>query len=92
MEKQKLIFEFNKNSVEIIKVHIGQGDKREPYIDVRTWYLPQPQAPGNEIATKKGIRLSGGELLSKLIEGLRQAQEEIDRIEEEAKTKAEAQA
>jgi len=82
--KQKLIFEFSKNSVEIIKVHIGQNDKKEPWVDVRTWFLPKPQEPGSEIATKKGIRLSG-ELLCKLLEGLKQAQEEINRIEEEAK-------
>jgi hypothetical protein len=85
--KQKLIFEFNKNSVEVIKVHVGQNDRKEFYCDIRAWFIPKPQEPGNEIATKKGIRLSGGELLSKLIEGLRQAQEEIDRIEEEAKEK-----
>lgn len=85
---QKLIFEFNKNSAQIIKIYTGQNDKKEPWIDIRIWFLPQPQHPGAEIATKKGIRLSA-ELVPKLLEGLRQAQEELTGDSEQAEEEAE---
>ena len=68
MEKQRLISSFNKNSVELIKIHIGQNDKKESWVDVRIWYLPEAGRPGSD-------------LLPKLIEGLKQAQEEIEQVE-----------
>jgi len=82
MEKQRLISSFNKNSVELIKIHIGQNDKKESWVDVRIWYLPEAGRPGSEIATKRGIHITSSDLLPKLIEGLKQAQEEITKIEQ----------
>jgi len=79
MEKQRLISSFNKNSVELIKIHIGQNDKKESWVDVRIWYLPEAGRPGSEIATKKGIRITS-DLLPHLLDGLKQAQEKIEQV------------
>lgn len=56
-ETPELIAQFQKNSTEIIKVHIKTWKGRR-YIDFRIWYLENPAEPGSEIATKKGITLN----------------------------------
>jgi hypothetical protein len=81
---QRLIDQFNKNSMELIKI-ILDAWKDELYVDVRIWYLPEAGRSGAEVATKKGIKLRA-EFLPRLIQALQQAQEEIDRIEQEAKS------
>jgi hypothetical protein len=80
---QRLIDQFNKNSMEIVKVILDTW-KDEFYFDVRIWYLPEAGRSGAEVATKKGIKLHV-EFLPRLIQALQQAQEEVDRIEGEAK-------
>ena len=67
-ETQKLISEFHKNSIELVKVYLREW-KSKLYVDVRIWVLGDPAKPGSAVATKKGIRLSV-DLLPKLIEGL----------------------
>ena len=65
----KLIYEFEKNSVEKVKVTeaIFKGKK---YIDIRIWAQGEnPGEPGSEQPTKKGICLSA-ELLPDLIQAL----------------------
>jgi hypothetical protein len=75
MEKQKLIDSFNKNSVELIKIHIQEW-KSQPYCDVRIWYSDKPAENGAEKPTHKGITLNA-ELLPRLIKALQQAQESL---------------
>ena len=67
-EGQKLISEFHKNSIELVKIHLSEF-RSKLYVDVRSWVLKDPAKPGSAVATKKGIRLSV-DLLPKLIEGL----------------------
>jgi len=74
--KQTLITEFDKNSLEKIKVHVNEYNGNR-YIDVRVWFLPEAAEPGNEIATKKGIRLHC-ELIPDLIAALEQARDVIE--------------
>jgi len=71
----KIISEFNKNSVEIVKVSIVEFNG-SPYVDARIWFLNKPGEPGSEVATKKGICLSP-DLLPKLIKALQEAQDKL---------------
>jgi len=68
----KLLYEFEKNSVEKVKVTeaIFKGKR---YIDIRIWAQGEnPGEPGSEQPTKKGICLSI-ELLPELIQALKAA-------------------
>jgi len=67
-ETQKLVSEFHRNSIELVKVYLREW-KSKLYADVRIWVLGDPAKPGGAVAKKKGIRLSV-DLLPKLIEGL----------------------
>jgi len=71
MEKQTLIEEFHKTSIEKVKVHI-QGWKGNTYIDVRVWKVEGTREETSDIATKKGICISV-ELLPDLIKALQKA-------------------
>ena len=75
MEKQQLIGEFDKNSVEKIKVHLQEW-KGSTYIDLRIWIKPDAGENGGEIATKKGLTLHV-ELIPDLIAALEKAREAI---------------
>ena len=72
MRGQRLIAEFNKNSMEIIKVNLQEW-RGKRYVDIRIWLLQDPTDKATEIATKKGITLNI-ELLPELIEALVKAQ------------------
>ena len=68
----RLIAQFNKNSVEVIKVSesIFKGKR---YIDIRIWVQGEnPAEPGTEQPTKKGLCLSI-DLLPELIQALKKA-------------------
>jgi len=68
----RLIAQFNKNSVEVIKVSesIFKGKR---YIDIRIWAQGEnPAEPGTEQPTKKGLCLSI-DLLPELIQALKKA-------------------
>ena len=67
-EGQKLISEFNKTSIELVKINLSEW-KSKLYVDVRVWVLGDPAKPGSAVATIKGINISA-DLLPKLIEGL----------------------
>lgn len=56
MEDRRLITEFEKNSVEKVKV-INYDWKGLDLIDVRVWLLQNPADPKSEIPTKKGITI-----------------------------------
>ena len=71
MEKQTLIEELHKTSVEKVKVHV-QGWKGNTYIDVRVWQVEGTPGDTSDIATKKGICMSV-ELLPDLIRILQKA-------------------
>jgi len=86
MEKQKLIDSFNKNSMELVKIHLEQF-KGRLYADIRVWVLDKPGQNGAEKATHKGICISA-DLLSRLIEGLKKAEMELDRDSEKAEREA----
>ena len=70
-EGQKLISQFHKNSIELVKINLSEW-KSKLYVDVRIWVLEDPAKTGSEVPTKKGIRLSV-DLLPKLIEALNKA-------------------
>lgn len=74
-EKQTLIGEFDKNSAELICVHL-QTWKTQRYVDVRIWVKDDPGHPGAEQATKKGICLNV-ELLPDLLRLLEEARRVI---------------
>jgi len=61
MSEQRLIAEFDKNSVEKIKVHL-QRWKNQTYVDLRVYFVDDEMA---EQPTKKGITLNV-ELLGEL--------------------------
>lgn len=82
MEKQKLIDSFHKNSVDLIKICL-QEFRGKLYCDLRLWHLKNPAENGSEGPTHKGICLSA-ELLPRLIEGLKKAQEIIENAQESA--------
>lgn len=79
MEKQKLIDQFHKNSVEIVKVQLEEFRDRE-YIDVRIWYLEDPAKNDSEKPTHKGLTLRVN-LLPKLIQTLQKAQKVLKEAE-----------
>ena len=72
MRGQRLIAEFNKNSMEIIKVNLQEW-RGKKYVDIRICVLQDPTDKATEIATKKGITLNI-ELLPELIKALVKAQ------------------
>ena len=74
---QKLIDQFNKNSVEIVKVHIQEW-KSQNYFDLRVWNLDYPAEDGSERPTHKGITLNV-EFLPKLIQALTKTQKIIEK-------------
>jgi len=70
-EGQKVVSQFHKNSIEIVKLCVSKWKGKE-YIDLRIWVMQNPAEPGSEVATKKGIRLTA-DLLPKLIDALNEA-------------------
>ena len=56
MEKQKLIDQFNKNSVEVVKVQIHEW-KSQKYVDIRAWYIEDPVKNIAKKASHKGLTL-----------------------------------
>lgn len=73
--KQKLISQFHKNSVELVKVHLQEW-RGQPYFDVRVWHSEKPGESGGENPTHKGITLNC-ELLPDLIKALEKAKDEM---------------
>lgn len=71
-EEQRLIDEFHKNSVEILRTSLVKW-KDQDFIDVRTWITSDLPGDKKEQPTKKGIRISV-DLLPRLIESLEKAQ------------------
>ncbi|MBA7705906.1 hypothetical protein ES703_114748 [subsurface metagenome] len=74
-DKQELIDQFHKNSIELVKINLNEW-KGELYVDVRIWMLERPQEPGSVRPSHKGIRLNV-ELLPQLIKGLEKAQARV---------------
>lgn len=74
-DKQELIDQFHKNSIELIEINLNEW-KGELYVDVRIWMLERPQEPGSVRPSHKGIRLNV-ELLPQLIKGLEKAQARV---------------
>ena len=70
-EGQKLISQFHKNSIELVKINLSEW-KSKLYVDVRIWLLKDPAKSGSAVPTKKGIRLST-DPLPKLIDALSKA-------------------
>jgi len=70
---QKILTEFQKNSLEIIRVSSVdyQGNH---YIDLRTWVEGDRDGRREEIPTRKGLRIHS-ELLPDLIQALQQAED-----------------
>jgi len=75
MEKQQLIDQFEKNTIENIKVNLQEW-KGKKYIDIRVWIKSDNEGGGADIATKKGLTLSI-DLILELIEVLQKAQKAI---------------
>lgn len=71
MSEQQLIDQFDKNSVEKIKINL-QEFRGEKYLDVRVWIQPDPGENSGEIATKKGLTFHC-ELIPDLIAALEKA-------------------
>ena len=72
-ENQRLIAEFDKNSVEKIKVHL-QRWKNSSYVDIRVYFLDGEKM---EQPTKKGLCLSA-ELLPELRRAIEKAMLAVD--------------
>lgn len=60
----RLVAEFDKNALELVKVHLTRW-KTQDYVDVRIWVKGEPGCPGDEQPTKKGLCISA-ELLPEL--------------------------
>lgn len=74
-DKQELIDQFHKNSIELIEVNLNEW-RSDLYVDIRIWTLEKPSEPGNVKPSHKGICLSA-ELLPKLIRALEKAEARI---------------
>jgi len=70
--ESRLIGEFDKNSVEVVRIHI-QEFRAMNYFDIRVWASATGEDKGAEKPTHKGLTLNV-ELLPQLIELLRKAQ------------------
>ena len=86
MTEQRLIDQFNKNSIEKIKVHL-QKYRGEKYLDLRVWVQSNAGENGGEIATRKGLTLHV-ELIPDLIKALQKAEKAIQIKPVEATGKA----
>ena len=75
MTEQRLIDQFDKNSIEKVRVHINQYNGNR-YVDVRVWIKPDAGEDSGEIATKKGLTLHV-ELIPDLISALEKARKAI---------------
>ena len=75
MTEQRLIDQFNKNSIEKIKIHLQEW-KGNTYVDVRVWVQLDAEESGGEITTKKGLTLHV-ELIPDLIKALQKAEKAI---------------
>jgi hypothetical protein len=76
-EKQQLIASFEKNSIEVVRVHL-QTWKAQRYVDIRVWKQARP-GDGKAAAqpTHKGITLNV-ELLPELRDAIDKALTEIE--------------
>jgi len=77
MIEQRLIAEFNMNSLQTIKAHLI-GWKSQWYVDVRIWEKRNLEKPGTEKPTIRGVRFNSG-LLPDLIRLLSQVQQAADK-------------
>lgn len=75
-ERQRLVAEFDKNSMEMIKIHLTRWHDVD-YVDVRVWVKGDPGHPGAEQPTTKGIRINA-ELLQDLIRALQAAESALE--------------
>ena len=62
--KSRLVAEFDKNSMEMVRVHLTRW-RDVDYVDVRIWVKGEPGSSGAEQPTTRGIRISA-ELLPEL--------------------------
>lgn len=74
-DKQELIEQFHKNSVELVEINLNEW-KAQLYVDIRIWTLEKPSEPGNVKPSHKGICLNA-ELLPKLISALEKARARV---------------
>jgi len=75
-EKTKLVAEFQKNSLEKVRVHL-QEFRGQSYCDIRVWVAEKAGQSGAECATHKGLTLST-EVLPDLIRALNEAQRVLE--------------
>jgi len=75
-ENSRLVAEFQKNSAEMIKVHL-QKFRGGMYCDLRVWVSEKAGQGGAECATRKGLTIST-ELLPQLIGALDKAQRTLE--------------
>lgn len=78
-DKQELIDQFHKSSVEVIAINLNEW-RSQLYVDIRIWILENPAEPGSMKPSHKGIRLSA-DLLPKLTQALKKAQEALNAAE-----------
>jgi hypothetical protein len=75
-EKTKLVAEFQKNSLEKVRVHL-QEFRGQTYCDIRVWVAEKAGQSGAECATHKGLTLNV-EVLPDLIRALNEAQRVLE--------------
>jgi len=80
MENRKLISEFHKNSLEVIRVYSYQW-KGQDLIDARVWVLKDATDPESAVATKKGLCIRP-DSLPELIAILQKADREFNQKQE----------
>jgi RecB family endonuclease NucS len=74
--KQRLIASFEKNSAEVVKVHLQEWHG-QTYLDLRVWIAEKAGQEGAECATHKGITLNV-ELLGDLKKAIDKALAEVE--------------
>ena len=74
VENQRLVVEFQKNSQEMLKVHL-QTYKGQEYVDIRAWI--KNETSGEYKATPKGLTINV-ELLPELMGALERAGTALD--------------
>jgi len=75
-QNQEVISQFEKNSVEIVKICL-QKWRGDEYVDIRVWRPDNSGKNGGEKPTHKGITLNV-ELLEDLILGLKEARKRLE--------------
>lgn len=89
MENQRLIAEFNKNSLEKVRIVLTEF-KGKKLLDIRVYYDASENEEPDWRPTKKGISISL-DLIDELLKGLEKAKKMLEKGQDEAEGRDEVE-